>query len=153
MPKKGSFLNYEDRKLIMEMIKEGYRITEIADKLGVHRSTLYYEFKRCQCNDDYSKYDADLAQQRYEQKLKSRGTQKEKIKKDAKLANYIEDKIVNDGYSPKRIVKELNETGRWKEFHTKVCTTTVYRYIDRGMIPRVSNEDLPRKGRMKEKNS
>lgn len=147
--RKGSRqLKYVDRIRLETLYNAGHKVVEIAEVLQVHRSTIYNELKRGQyehLNSDYTmeqRYSSDLAQQKCEENLKVRGTQL-KIGNDIKLANYIEDKIVNDGYSPDAIIGELTETGRWKEFQTKICTTTVYSYIDKGIFLRVTNKDLP----------
>ena len=86
--------------------------------------------------------ESDLAQRKYEENLKVRGTQL-KIGNDIKLANYIEDKIINEDYSPDAIIGELTAEGRWGEFQTRICTTTVYNYIDKGIFLKVTNKDLP----------
>lgn len=39
-------LNYEDRKQIEKMKKQGERVIVIADTIGVHRATIYNELKR-----------------------------------------------------------------------------------------------------------
>ncbi len=51
-------LRYEDRKIIEQMINGGSRVEEIADKIGVHKATIYMELRRCG-----GKYTADAAQQ------------------------------------------------------------------------------------------
>lgn len=49
-------LRYEDRKMIEAMLADGYNASEIADRLGVHRSTIFRECKRV------TPYSADEAQ-------------------------------------------------------------------------------------------
>lgn len=46
MRKNVKRLNYEDRKKIEEMTKQGTRVIIIADTIGVHRETIYNELKR-----------------------------------------------------------------------------------------------------------
>lgn len=46
MRKKIKRLNYEDRKKIEEMTKQGIRVSIIAETIGVHRATIYNELKR-----------------------------------------------------------------------------------------------------------
>ena len=131
-------------------------LRQIADILHVHRSTIYNELKRGQyehLNSDYTtemRYSADLAQRKYEENLQVRGTQL-KIGNDIKLANYIEDKIINEEYSPDAIIGELTASGRWGEFKTRICTTTVYSYIDKGIFLKVTNKNLPVKKNKKRK--
>lgn len=40
-------LHFEDRQTIEAMLRQGCSVADIADKLGVHRDTIYREFKRC----------------------------------------------------------------------------------------------------------
>jgi len=51
------FLKYEDRKLIEKMYSDGERVVIIAEKIGVHRATIYKELKR-----GGTPYNADVAQ-------------------------------------------------------------------------------------------
>ena len=46
----------------------GLKPSQIASKLGVHRSTISRELRRCQVS-----YDADLAQEHYEKAAKQKG--------------------------------------------------------------------------------
>jgi IS30 family transposase len=62
------------------------------------------------------------------------------------LVKYIEQKILVDKYSPDAVIGSLPE-GRFK---IKVCTKTVYNYIDRGLL-RVKNIDLLMKVKLKPK--
>lgn len=55
-------LAYEDRRMLEEMCKKGCTIQQMANKLGVHRDTLYKEFSRSGMKK--TEYDADLAQQK-----------------------------------------------------------------------------------------
>ena len=84
----------------------------------------------------------DIAQEKAEENLKVRGTQL-KIGNDIAYANYIEDKIVKEDYSPAAVLGELKAQGREKEFNTTVCVTTLYSYIDKGVFLKLTNKDLP----------
>lgn len=155
--KKGSRqLKLNDRIRLEALYNAGHKAVEIADILHVHRSTIYNELKRGQyehLNSDYTtemRYSADLAQRKYEENLQVRGTQL-KIGNDIKLAKYIEDKIINEEYSPDAIIGELTASGRWGEFKTRICTTTVYSYIDKGIFLKVTNKNLPVKKNKKRK--
>ena len=126
--KKGSRqLQKRDRIRIEAFLQAGHSKAEIASMIGVHRSTIYNEIKRGlyeHLNSDYTtemRYSADLAQQKYEENLKVRGTQL-KIGNDIKLANYIEDKIINEDYSPAAVLGQLTAQGKWEEFDTKMKT-------------------------------
>ena len=95
-------LKWEDRIRIETMIKAGHRVVEIAEMFGVHRSTIYNELKRGQyvhTNTDLTeevRYSPEIAQEKCEENLKVRGTQL-KIGNNIAFANYIEEKIVEEG--------------------------------------------------------
>lgn len=46
MRKGDKRLKYEDRKEIEKMKNDGVRVVAIAEKIGVHRATIYNELKR-----------------------------------------------------------------------------------------------------------
>lgn len=147
--KKGSHqLTKADRIKIEALTKAGIKVVDIAAQLGVHRSTIYNELKRGQYlhrNSDYTeemRYSPDIAQERCEENLKVRGTQL-KIGNDIDFANYIEDKIVNEDYSPAAVLGELKAQGREGEFKTSICVTTLYSYIDKGIFLKLTNKNLP----------
>lgn len=155
--KKGSKqLTRTDRIKLEALLKAGISKSKIADQLGVHRSTVYNEIKRGQYmhrNSDYTeemRYSPDIAQEKAEANLKARGTQL-KIGKDITFANYIEDKIVNEDYSPAAVLGELKAQGREKEFDTSICVTTLYSYIDKGIFLKVTNKNLAVKRNQKRK--
>lgn len=145
-----------DRLKMDVLMKAGHTVIEIANILNVHRSTIYNELKRGQyehLNSDYTteiRYSPDIAQKKYEENLKVRGTQL-KIGNDIKYANYLEEKIAKDGYSPAAVLGELKAKGREKEFDTKICVTTFYSYIDKGVFLKITNKDLPVKRHKKNK--
>ena len=149
-------LTKADRIKIEALIKAGHKVAEIAEQLHVHRSTIYKEVKRGQyehLNSDYTKemrYSPDIAQKRAEENLKARGTQL-KIGNDIAYANYIEDKIVNEDYSPAVVLGELKAQGKEGEFGTTICVTTLYSYIDKGIFLRLTNKHLPVKKNKKRK--
>lgn len=51
-------LRYEDRKVIEKMLNAGSSVEEVANKIGVHRTTIYSELRRCSSGN----YSADQAQ-------------------------------------------------------------------------------------------
>ncbi len=141
-------MTWADRIKIEALYTAGHRVSEIAKQLQVHRSTIYNELKRGQyvhLNTDYTeevRYSPDIAQKRCDENLKARGTQL-KIGSDIKYAKYLEDKIVNEDYSPAAVLGELKAQGKEKEFNTTICTTTLYSYIDKGIFFKLTNKDLP----------
>lgn len=149
-------LTKADRIRIEALLKAGHGKKEIADILHVHRSTIYREVKRgvyMALNSDLTeeeRYSPDIAQDKYEENLKSKGGCL-KIGNDIKLANYIEDKILNEDYSPAAVLGEIRAQGKEDEFSTMICTTTLYSYIDKGIFLRLTNKNLPVKKNTKRK--
>ncbi len=155
--KKGSHqLTWADRIKIEALKKAGHRVAEIAGQIGVHRSTIYNELKRGEYehrNSDWTteiRYSPDIAQEKAEENLRVRGTQL-KIGNDIAYANYIEEKIINDDYSPAAVLGELKAQGREGEFGVTICVTTLYSYIDKGIFLKLTNKDLPVKKNQKRK--
>lgn len=141
-------LTKADRIKIEALLKAGHSKEEIADQLHVHRSTIYREVKRGRftaLNSDLTteeRYSPDIAHDKYEENLKSKGGTL-KIGNDIKLANYIEEKIINDDYSPAAVLGELKAQGKEGEFAVTICVTTLYSYIDKGIFLRLTNKNLP----------
>lgn len=139
---------WEDRLQLEVLLRAGHSKTEIAQLLHCDRSTIYNEIKRGQymhTNSDLTeelRYSPDIAQRKYEENLKVRGTQL-KIGNDIEYAEYLEHKICDENYSPSAVLGELQETGKAAEFKTTICPTTLYSYIDKGIFLRLTNQDLP----------
>lgn len=141
-------LTKADRIKIEALVKAGHGKQEIADQLHVYRSTIYRELKRgtyTALNSDLTteeRYSPDIADDKYRENLKSKGGTL-KIGNDIKLANYIEDKIINEDYSPAAVLGELKAQGREDEFTVTICVTTLYSYIDKGIFLKLTNKHLP----------
>lgn len=156
MAKGFKHLTKADRIKIEALLKAGHSIKEIADLLHVHRSTIYREVKRgifTALNSDLTteeRYSPDIAEDKYRENLKSKGGVL-KIGNDIKLANYIEDKIINEDYSPAAVLGEIKAHGKEGEFKTTICVTTLYSYIDKGIFLRLTNKNLPVKKNKKRK--
>lgn len=141
-------LTKADRIKIEALVKAGHGKQEIADQLHVHRSTIYRELKRgtyTALNSDFTteeRYSPDIADDKYRENLKSKGGTL-KIGNDIKLANYIEDKIINEDYSPAAVLGELKAQGREGDFKVTICVTTLYSYIDKGIFLKLTNKHLP----------
>lgn len=85
-------------------------------------------------------YCADAAQRKYKENGKNKGPGL-KIGKDHELARYIENKIIKDKYSPDAVLGEIAVKGI--KFKTRICTKTLYNYIDQGVFINLTNKDLP----------
>ncbi len=152
MEKTFKHLTKSDRIKMEALLKAGHSKAEIAEQLHVHRSTVYREIKRgvyTALNSDLTqeeRYSPDIADDKYKENLKSKGGVL-KIGNDIKFANYIENKIVNDGYSPAAVLGELKAKNREGEFSVTICVTTLYSYIDKGIFLRLTHKDLPVKAK------
>jgi len=91
-------------------------------------------------NTDYiirEEYVADKAQRQYDNNATAKGP-KIKIAKDHEMADFIEDKIKEEKYSPEVIANEIKEVD---EFETELHWKTIYNYIDKGILL-VKRDDL-----------
>ncbi len=135
------------------LLKVKLPMKEIAEKLGVHISTLYREKKRGEymrlngSTWEYVKsYSCDIAEEKYRNHLKDKGTQI-KLGKDYEYAEYIEHRIVDDKLSPGAVLGEIKRNNM--QFNTTVSINTLYKYIERGYFSRLEIKHLPMKTKKK----
>lgn len=139
-------LSMTDRLKIEKMHRNGKSVREIADAIHVHNSTIYRELKRGACIQrttdliDREIYCADVAEQRYRDNLAAKGPEL-KIGSDLELAQYIEEKIINDDYSPAAVLGEIKAKGI--VFSVTISEWTLYSYITKGVFLRLTNKNLP----------
>ena len=118
MGKLFKHLSQNDRIKMETMLNSGHKVVEVAEYLHVHRSTIYREIKRGEYthrNSDYTeetRYSSDLGQKNHDWNAQGKG-RNIKIGNDIKLAEYIENKIVENKYrtevslyKDKKIVQE-----------------------------------------------
>ena len=151
-------LTYNDRLKIEALLLAKTPKKEIARIIGVHISTIYREVKRgtyIHRNSDWTeeeRYCPEQAEERYREELKEKGIGL-KIGNDWELIRYIENKIINEKYSPYAALAEIKRGGL--EFSTTICLTTAYNYIKNGVFPNIElAEHMPykrRKGKKKKK--
>lgn len=143
-----------DRLKIEALLKEKHTPQEIANNIGVHVSSIYRELKRgryIHTNSDLTeeeRYSPDIAEEKYQANLRAKGPAL-KIGNDHELAEYIEDKIANEDYSPGAVLGEIKAKGI--VFKTTISKPTLYSYIDKGIFLTITNKDLPVKGVRKKK--
>ena len=150
-------LSYDDRIKIEFMINEKdkngkrlYSNTDIAKKLGAHKSTISRELKRIKSkvnvitgkrrNLPYSAY---RAQEDYNFK---RGLSKAHYILDdyPKMRKYIEDKILTEKWAPDVIVGVMNKEKKYlEEGFTSISVPTIYNAIRYGII-KVKISDMRR---------
>lgn len=146
-------LDYGKRQQIERMLKNNYKVRDIATCLQVALSTIYNEIKRgtyekLNSNLSTSKvYSAELAQEKYKKNLKDKGKYP-KILYDDKLAKYIKYMLKNQKFSPEAIIYEIQNNQL--EFDVDIKSrNTIYSAIRRGYISEVKTKDLPRGGKYK----
>lgn len=139
------------RYRIEEMVKAKRKVKDIAAATGYSISTIYKELKVGtveQLTSEYETvkvYKADYAQLVYDEHMRNRATRDLAIGNDIKFANFVEDKIINDRWSPYACLEEAKRRNPDKNF---VCTSTLYNYIYRGdVFLALKPEHLPNKGR------
>jgi IS30 family transposase len=102
-------LTHFDRGRIHTLLKEGFNPSQIATKLGRHRSTIYREIKRdttVQIRSDlttYETYSPETCQTVYEKNRSACG-KKSKALQEEPFLQYAEQKILKDKWSPDAVV-------------------------------------------------
>lgn len=145
-------LTMNDRLKIEKALRSGLRPLEIAALLRVHNSTIYRELRRGAYNRIETDlrittgYSPEIAQMKHDKLQSSKGIDL-KIGKDHRLAEFIETKIADEGYSPAAVVAEIKQ--QRLKFATEICDKTIYNYIEKGVFLRLSLDSLPQKGRRK----
>lgn len=144
-----SHLKWKDRLKIEKLLKEGWKVKDIAAALRVSDSTIYREIKRGLTVQrtteliDREVYCPDVAEDKYRANLAAKGPAL-KLGNDYLLAAYIEDKIVNERYSPEAVLMKIKEDGL--RFSVALSKWTLYSYISKGIFLGVTNKNLPRGG-------
>jgi IS30 family transposase len=152
--KKWEQIFEKERYKLEGYFEQGLTPAQIAPFIGKSKRTIERERKmglveQKQINKSNNKnaplyvfekvYKADTAQMRHDERASNKGRGL-KIGHDHKLANYIEKKIKEEKWSPDAVMGRINAEGM--EFKTKICTKTVYNYIDKGIFAGLSNKDL-----------
>lgn len=154
--KKWKQICEKERYKIEALYEQGLTPKEIGaalnpkrDRRTIERELVIGFVEQKQMNPNFKKYEplyitkttykADTAQMRRDERAANKGRGL-KIGNDQKLADYIEKKIKGDKWSPDVIIGRLKAEG-WN-FHTTICTKTVYNYIDKGIFREVTNKDL-----------
>lgn len=144
-----------DRRIQIEaLFRAKLKPREIAEQIGCHVSTIYREFRRGEyehLNSDYTterRYSAEKAEAVHQINASAKGAPL-KIGKNFAVAQFIEDKIRRDKYSPAAVCALLR-TEEYAYFGITFCKHTIYKYIEDGNIfPNITNKDLPEKGERK----
>ena len=142
-------LKHNDRLVIEAYYGAGYTQTDIAAMIGVDRSTICRELRKGMyehLNSNYttrSTYSSDKAQEYTDYQNTSKGKEL-KIADDHALASFLEEKIAKDKYSPDAALALIRTDPELSaRFKVQISTSTLYRYIDKGLFLHLSNKDLP----------
>lgn len=140
---KGKPLNLTERKQIERWLKEKVSASEIAHRLGRHKSSIYREIKRGttkRTNSDLSVsyvYRWDVAQRLYE-KNKGGGGRHPKLHAAHPLLASLAQLITKNSLSPYSAMRVLEKDGHQLDF----CEKTLYNHIDKPNFP-INREQLP----------
>lgn len=134
MRKTFSQLSYEQRLDIKNSLDAGMSKRAIADRIGVHRSTIYNEIDRGTIDGTYN---PEYAEERYKHMCSGKG-RVPILESEPELAQYISEMILTEHLSPEKIANIIKSEKRCKS----ISVNTIYRAIDTGLIPCVTREDL-----------
>ena len=136
-----------DRGQIQALRNQGKTLQVIADEIGCHKSTISRELQRGSVTQrrtdltEHTVYFPDTGQAVYE-KNRSRCGAKYKLAEVPEFIQYAVEKMQTDRWSPDAICGYVKAQKLFE--NAMVCTKTMYRYIDLGLLP-VKNIDLPLK--------
>lgn len=147
--KKYRRITWTDRLIIEKLYNSGYSYPAISRKTGFAVSSVYTEIQRglyphqgAECTRRPFHYSAQIAEDVAVWLASGKGCPL-KLGKHHAYAQVVASRILA-GESPDQIVGDLRRRGKWT-----VSTVTLYRYIDQGYIPGVTNKNLVVKSRRK----
>ena len=150
---KQHYMTYQERIRMETLLKYKVPVAQIARELGCCRQTIYNEMKRGaygrRRKSDWkieTKYSADVGQQNHDHACRNRGRDL-KIGNDLAYADFLEEKMLRDKYSPAAALAAARTAG----FAMNLCVRTVYNYIDQGVFYAMTNNDLWEKPRRRPK--
>ena len=149
MGKHYSHLTFFQRSKIEALYEAGLTQAKIAENIGVSKATICRELKMglyykldSRTYEHIKAYSCDLAHERHKKAWRETGPDL-KIGNDLKLLRFIENMILNHKYSPAASLAEIDRRGL--EFDTKICLTTVYNYIKKGVFLNLELSDCPQR--------
>jgi IS30 family transposase len=146
-------LTKTDRLRIEKWRNKGLTPKEIAEKLHVHISTIYRELHRGEFEklngatwEIETAYSPDIAEEKYQRHLRDKGPEL-KIGKDHAFADFLEKTIIEMDYSPAAALAKARKEG----FDTDISVPTLYSYIEKGVFLSLTQKQLPRHGKRKQR--
>lgn len=151
MTKKQHYMTPDERQRLAALLIARIPIAQIARQLGFCRQTIYNEVKRGLYEHERNgfiqlRYSPEKAQQKHDYNQTAKGRPL-KIGSDKRYAIYLEQKILQDRYSPAAALAAAKRAG----YQTAVCASTLYSYIDKGVFLRLTNKDLWEKSKRKKR--
>lgn len=143
---KNKYFTEHERYQLEILLKKKTPVKEIAEIFGKCKATIYNEIKRGTVTllnseyEEYRIYQADVAQRKYDEAKKNKGRDY-KIGNDYKFVHFVEDKIINEKWSPDAIVGYIRTHS--VKISTRVCKATLYSYIKKGLFLNVTVDNLP----------
>ena len=141
---KNKHLTYSERIRIEVMVQGNKSTEQIAQIIGCKQRTIQRELNRGkvqQLNGStwelYDSYSAYVAQMKYTENKQSKGPPL-KIGFDHKMCEFIE-KGIKDKISPDVLAHLIEKNDQFK---TKICTKTIYNYLEKNIFLDVSYDDL-----------
>lgn len=138
-------MTWTDRLIIEKLYNKGASFRSIAKMTGFCASSVYREIQHglylhlgAETTRRPYHYSAKIAQDYAKLQATGKG-QNIKLGHNHAYANYVSEQI-QKGRSPDQITGTLRKENRWT-----VSTPTLYRYIDKGYIPNVTNKNLHEK--------
>lgn len=148
-PVKYHRMTWTDRLIIESLFNSGSSRRVIAKRIGKAPSSVSVEINHGlylhrdgSTWKDIERYSAQIAQDHADWQATSKGTNI-KLDKRHDYAAHVADQIKR-GKSPDQITGTLRKQGKWT-----VSTSTLYRYIDKGYIPGITNKSLREKSKRK----
>lgn len=145
------YMTYQERIRMETLLKYKVPIAQIARELGCCRQTIYNEMKRGTYEHEVAgflkpRYSADKGQSIHDRACRNRGRDL-KIGSDLAYANFLEEKMLRDKYSPAAALAAAQAAG----FAMRLCVRTVYNYIEQGVFYAMTSNDLWEKPRRRKK--
>lgn len=139
-------LTEAERYYIEVSLRTKKSVRQIAEDLSRSRVCIYNEIKRgtvTLLNTDLTErkeYCADAGERIHVERGKLRGAPL-KIGKDIHYADFIENKIKKDRFSPRAVLSYIKTNDL--KFNTSVSEYTIYLYIQKGVFCNLTYKDLP----------
>ena len=141
---KNKHLSYAERIRIEVMVRDNKSTEYIAKLIGCGQRTVQRELQRGKVQllegrtwEYYDSYSAYAAQRKYDECKQTKGPTL-KIGNDHVMCEFIENEI-KDKKSPDVIASLINGND---DFKVKICTKTIYNYLEKNIFLDVSYEDL-----------